>query len=123
MNPWLCLLLLALGAVGIIFVMSFIGSVVLLSTGKRYALNEYARIKDQLTQLLGGDEALAEALMEGKELPEDCQNREQIVPVLEAYLAQQERIRSTSEEVREKRSQKRRVLKFLTEKKDKGEWI
>ena len=123
MNPWLCLLLLALAAVGIIFVMSFIGSVVLLSTGKRYALNEYARIKDQLTQLLGGDEALAEALMEGKELPEDCQNREQIVPVLEDYLAQQERIRSTSEEVREKRSQKRRVLKFLTEKKDKGEWI
>ena len=123
MNPWLSLLLLALAAVGIIFVMSFIGSVVLLSTGKRYALNEYARIKDQLTQLLGGDEALAEALMEGKELPEDCQNREQIVPVLEDYLAQQERIRSTSEEVREKRSQKRRVLKFLTEKKDKGEWI
>ena len=122
MNPWLSLLLLALGAIGIILVVALISSVVLLATGRRYALKEYDRTKEEIACLLG-DEALAERLLEGEELPADCQNREQILPILEAYRAQQERIRSASEEMQKKRSQKRRVLKFLTEKKDKGEWI
>ena len=122
MNPWLSLLLLALGAIGIILVVALISSVALLATGRRYALKEYDRTKEEIARLLG-DEALAERLLEGEELPADCQNREQIGPILDAYRAQQERIRNASEELEKKRSQKRRVLKFLTEKKDKGEWI
>ena len=123
MNPWLSLLLLVLGVIGIILIVALLISVVLLATGKNYALKEYTRIKEEITQLLGGDEALAEQLLEGEELPADCRNREEIIPILEAYRAQQERIRSASEELREKRSQKRRVMKFLTEKKDNGEWL
>ena len=120
MNPWLSLLLLALGALGIILIVALICSVVLLATGKRYTLKEYARTKEQIAQLLG-DEAWAERLLEGEALPDDCQNKEQIVPILDAYRAQQERIRNGSEELEKKRSEKRRVLKFLTEKKDK--WV
>ena len=123
MNPWLSLLLLALGVFGIILVVALLSSVVLLAGGKRYAVKQYAQIKEQIAQLLDGDEALAERLLAGEELPEDCQNREEIIPILETYRAQQERIRTASEEMKNKRSQKRRILKFLTEKKDKGEWI
>ena len=123
MNPWLSLLLLVLGVIGIILIVALLISVVLLATGKRYALKEYAGTKAIITQWLGGDEAFAERLLEGEELPEDCQNREQILPVLDAHRAQQERIRSASEQMQKKRSQKRRVLKFLTEKKEKGEWV
>jgi len=123
MNPWLSLLLLALGVFGIILVVALLGSVVLLAGGKRYAIKQYAQIKEQIAQLLDGDEALAERLLAGEKLPEDCQNREEIIPILETYRGQQERIRTASEEMKNKRSQKRRILKFLTEKKDKGEWI
>ena len=123
MNPWLSLLLLALGVFGIILIVALLSSVILLATGKKYALRQHAQLKEQIAQLLGGDEALAEALLTGEELPEDCQNREQILPILDAYRAEQERIRAASEELQKKRSQKRRVLKFLMEKKDKGEYL
>ena len=123
MNPWLSLLLLALGVFGIILIVALLSSVILLATGKKYAIKQYAQLKERIAQLLGGDNALAEALLAGEELPEDCQNREEIAAILDSYRAEQERIREASEEMQKKRFQKRRVLKFLMEKKDKGEYL
>ena len=123
MNPLITLLFIALGALGVIFVIALVCSVVLLAAGKRYSKKQFEMLKMQIAQLLGGDEALAESLLEGAELPESCQNREEIAGVLEAYREEQARIRRTAEENQKKRPQKGRVLKFLTEKKDKGEWI
>ncbi|MBQ6840483.1 MAG: hypothetical protein IJO45_07290 [Oscillospiraceae bacterium] len=123
MNPLISLLLIALGAIGVVVLIALICSVVLLAGGKRYSQKQFEMLKDQITQLLDGDAALAEELLEGKELPEDCRNREKISQILEAYRAEQERIRRTAEDNQKKRPQKGRVMKFLTEKKDKGEWI
>ena len=119
MNPFVQLLFIGFAVFCVIVVFALICSVAVLAMGKRYAQKQYAALKAQLTQLLNGDEALAARLLEGEQIPEDCQNREQIDAILEQYRQEQERIQTASRELREKRAQKRRVLKFLTEKKDK----
>lgn len=123
MNPFIRLLLIALGAFGAILLVSLVSAVVFLAAGKRYSRKRFELLKDQIAQRLGGDEALAESLLEGAALPEECENREQIAAILESYRAEQERIRRTAEENQNKRPKKGRVLRFLTEKKDKGEWV
>lgn len=123
MNPLLSLLLIALGVFGVIFLVALVSAVIFLTVGKRYSRKQHEMLKGRITQLLDGDEALAESLLDGAELPQSCENREEIAGILEAYRAEQERIRAASLEQQQKRSQKRRILKFLTEKKDKGEWI
>ena len=119
MNPLLKLLLIGFAVFGVIVVFALICSVAVLAMGKRYAMKQYAVYKAQIARMLDGDQAFAERLLEGEALPEDCQNREEIVPILEAYRAEQERIRAASEEQQKVRPKKRRVLKILTEKKDK----
>lgn len=123
MNPLITLLLIALGALAVVLVIALISSVIFIAVGKRYSQKQFEMLKNQIAQLLGGDEALAESLLEGADLPEDCQNREEVTGILDAYRAEQERIRVASQEQQKKRPKNRRVLKFLTEKKDKGEWI
>ena len=116
-------LLIALGVLGVILVLALLCSVAVLAAGKRYSIKQFEMLKSQIAQLLDGDEALAESLLDGAELPEDCQNREEISRILEEYRAEQARIQQESEENQKKRPKKRRILKMLTEKKDKGEWI
>lgn len=123
MNPLISLLLLALGAFAVIFLIALVSSVIFLAAGKRYSRKQFEMIKKQLAQLLDGDAALAERLLEGEEVPEDCQNREKVSAILEAYRAEQERIAQTSLEQQKNRPKRRRILKLLTEKKDRGEWI
>lgn len=123
MNPFINLFLIALGAFAVVLVVALLCSVVLLAAGKRYSKKQFEMLKNQISQLLGGDDALAESLLEGAPLPETCQNREQVEAIVEDYRAEQEHIARESAEQQSKRPKKRRVLKFLTEKKDKGEWI
>ena len=117
MNPLLTLLLIVLGAVGVIVLMALICSAILLAAGKRYSEKQFQMLKEQIARLLDGDEAMAESLLEGAVLPEDCKNREQIAGILEQYRAEQERIRETSEENQRKRPKKRRIMAMLTENK------
>ena len=109
--------------VSAILVLALLCSVAVLAAGKRYSIKQFEMLKSQIAQLLDGDEALAESLLDGAELPEDCQNREEISRILEEYRTEQVRIQQESEENQKKRPKKRRILKMLTEKKDKGEWI
>ena len=118
MNPFVSLLLIALGAVGVILVLALGCSVLFLAMGKRYSVKQFNMLKDRLSQLLG-DEILAESILEGAEVPPECENREQVMAIVEDYRAQQERIREVSRQQQEKRARKRQILKFLTEKKDK----
>ena len=118
MHPFVSLLLIALGAVGVILVIALGSSVLFLAAGKRYSIKQFDMLKAQLSRLLG-DEALAESILEGEEVPPECQNREQVMAIVEDYRAQQQRIREVSRQQEEKRARKRQILKFLTEKKDK----
>ena len=122
MNPFVSLLLIALGAVGVILVVALGCSVLFLAMGKRYSVKQFNMLKDHpeaVTELEYRDEILAESILEGAEVPPECENREQVMAIVEDYRAQQERIREVSRQQQEKRARKRQILKFLTEKKDK----
>lgn len=117
MNPFVSLLLIALGILGAILVLALLCSVVLLAAGKRYSQKQFDMQKAQLAQLLGGDEALAARLLDGADLPENCENREAAEALLAEYRAEQARIREESEENQRKRPREKRILAFLAEKK------
>ena len=132
MNPCLQLLFIALAAFAVIFVVALACSVFILSAGKRYSEKLFEVLKEELMALMPGKECdgcqgcrqMVEQMLDGQLEPKACaliseENAQKAEAILEEYRAEQERIRKASEENRQKRPQRRRVLKFLTEKKDK----
>ena len=131
MNPWLQLLFIALAIFAVIFVLALACAVFVLSAGKRYSEKVFEVLKEELVALMSGKEgsdAMAEKLLDGEVQPEECpllpeENVQKVCSILDEYRQEQERYRKAAEENTKNRPQTRRVLKFLTEKKDKGEWI
>ncbi len=131
MNPWLQLLFIALAIFAVIFVLALACAVFVLSAGKRYSEKVFEVLKEELVALMSGKEgsdAMAEKLLDGEVAPEECpllpeENVQKVCSILDEYRQEQERYRKAAEENAKNRPQTRRVLKFLTEKKDKGEWI
>lgn len=136
MNPWLQLMFIAFAAFAVIFIVALACSVFILSAGKRYSEKVFEVLKEEITALMPGKECpqcpgcqqLVEKMLDGELDPKACsllneENRQKVESILEEYRAEQARIQKAVEENRKNRPQKRRILKFLTEKKDKGEWI
>lgn len=124
MNPLLQLLLVALAAFGGIFLIALVSSVVFLAAGKRISQKQFESMKAELSALLGGDDALAESLLDGKADIDDCpeENREAVTALVDRYRQEQAYIQKAAEEQKKKRPTKGRIRKFLTDKKERGEW-
>lgn len=136
MNPWLQLLFIGLAIFAVIFVLALACAVFVLSAGKRYSEKLFKVLKEEILELMPGKECpdcpgcqeLVEKMLDGELEPRACihlteENALKIEKILEEYRAEQERIRKESEENQKNRPKRRRVLKFLSEKKDKGEWL
>lgn len=127
MNPWLQLLFIALAIFAVIFVLALACAVFVLSAGKRYSEKVFEVLKEELVALMSqkeGGDAMAEKLLDGEIAPEECQllseeNAAKARAIVDEYRQEQERYRKAAEENAKNRPQKRRVLKFLTQKKDK----
>ena len=127
MNPWLQLLFIALAIFAVIMVLALACAVFVLSAGKRYSEKFFEVLKEELAALMDGSEdskSMAEKLLDGEVLPEECpllpeENVQKANSILDEYRQEQERYRKAAEENQKNRPQKRRVLKFLTQKKDK----
>ena len=136
MNPLMQLLVIALAAFAVVLVLALTCSVFILSAGKRYSEKMIKVLQEEIMALMPGKECenclgcqqMVEKMLDEEMDPHECsmlseENAQKITSILEEYRAEQERIRKTSEENRNARPQRRRILKFLTEKKDKGEWL
>lgn len=136
MNPWLQLLFIGLAVFAVIFILALACAVFVLSAGKRYSQKLFQVLKEEILELMPkkecpdcpGCQELVEKMLDGEVEPGVCsqlteENAEKIKKILEEYRAEQERIRKAAEENRKNRPNRRRVLKFLSEKKDKGEWL
>lgn len=136
MNPLLNMVFIAIAAIAVIMVVALACSVFLLSAGKRYSEKLFAVLKEEILALMPGKECqncegcqkLVEKMIDEGLEPDQClelpaDKKEKIAAILAEYRAEQDRIQKHAEENQKNRPKKRRMLKFLTEKKDKGEWI
>lgn len=135
MNPLINLVFIAIAAIAVILVIALACSVFILSAGKRYSEKLFAVLREEILALMPGKECegcegcqkLVEKMIDEGLAPDQCpelpaENKEKIAAILAEYRAEQDRIRKSAEENQKNRPKKGRVLKFLTEKKDKGEW-
>jgi len=122
MNPLISMLLVALGALAVILLISWITSVIIISAGKKIAARQYAEQQEKLQTILGGAETAetAQALLDGRMTLAECnlppQQAAEAELLLQSWQEEMERIRQAAEENKAKRRQRKGWLRSGADK-------
>ena len=122
MNPFISMLLVALGALAVILLISWITSVIIIFASEKIATRQYAELQEKLQTILGGADSAetAQALLEGRMNREECDlTSEQAMAVdmlLQSWQEEKERIRKAAEESNAKRKGRKRWLRSGADK-------